>query len=128
MYPGTVTCLQFQLKRRLKEVGVKSHQFIKTIEALQSLVGIIAVISHQPTHHRPVLLLYMGIIILLVGARAGEFNAFPLAVVVEPMVYELRAIIRVQTQPKFTTNRAARGQILEISALNEIKVEAEGSM
>jgi hypothetical protein len=42
----------------------------------------------------------VSIVIFLVGAGTGEFNAIPLAVVVEPIVYEFTPIIRVQAEER----------------------------
>jgi hypothetical protein len=43
----------------------------------------------------PVLLLDVGVVILLVGAAPGELDALGLAVPVEMVVDELRAVVRV---------------------------------
>jgi len=42
----------------------------------------------------------MGIVILLIGTGTGELNTFPLAEAVEPIVYELTPIIRVQSEER----------------------------
>ena len=100
MYSSAVACLKLQLERRLKEVDLETYEVIQVIETLKSCMGVIAAISHQPTHYWPVLLLNVRIVVFLVGAGTGEFNAIPRAVVVEPVVYEFTPIIRVQAEER----------------------------
>ena len=50
------------------------------------------------TNHRPVLLFDMGLVILLVGSRAGKGDLFALAVAQKGLVDELAAVVLIQSQ------------------------------
>lgn len=81
--PGPVSGLVLELHGGLKEVTVEAGQAIDPVELLQGSPGGVAVIPDEPAHHRPVLLLHVGAVVLLVRPGAGEGDALPLAVGIE---------------------------------------------
>ena len=90
--------LLLELHGGLEEVHVASHQSIYAVQLLQRLFAVVPVVPDEPSHHGPVLLLDVGAVVLLVGPGAGEGDPLPLAIGVQPMVYELAAVVRVQAQ------------------------------
>jgi hypothetical protein len=88
----------YQLHRRLEEVHIQPEDGVDAIQRLQGCSGTVPVVAHQPSYHRPVLLLYMATIVFLVRARPGEGDIFSLAVGIEMVVDELPAVVRVHPQ------------------------------
>ena len=90
--------LRRELHCRLKEVHVQPSAAVEPLQTLQGGPGGVAVISHETTHHVAVLLLDVTAIVLLVGTRAGEGDLLLTAVVVEVLVDEFAAVVRVDTE------------------------------
>ena len=86
MHLGAMPGLGYQLHHRLEEVNIETQTVINYVQALQGSPGAVAIIAHHPPHHRPVLLLHIAAIVLLVGARTGKGNSFPLAVAIQALV------------------------------------------
>ena len=95
---GTLAMLFLELHHRLEEVHVALYQGVESVQLGESLLGLVAVIGHQSSNYRPVLLLHMGIVFLLAGSGAGEGDALLLTVGKEVVVDELAAVVRVQPQ------------------------------
>jgi hypothetical protein len=71
---------------------------VEPIEAFEGSFGGIPVVTHETAHHIPIFLLHVTTIILLVGAGPGEGNFLVLAILIEALVDEFAAIIRVHTK------------------------------
>ena len=93
---GPMAGLKLKLHGRLEEVHVLAQQAVDPLESLQGSLGGVAVITHEPPDYRPVLLLYMGVVVLLVGPRAREIDLVTLAIGVKVVVDELSSVVRVQ--------------------------------
>jgi hypothetical protein len=92
---GTVPGLRHKLHSWLKEVNVQPNQIIDSPQALERSFRGIPVVSHQAAYHITILLLNVTAIILLVGTRPREGDLLITAIVVEAVVNELAAVVRV---------------------------------
>lgn len=61
----------------LEAVDVQPDQLMEVLQCLQGCFGLEAVIAHQPSHHGPVLLFHVRLVVLLVGPGAGEGGPCP---------------------------------------------------
>ena len=87
-----------QLHGWLEEVRVKADAMVEPIQPLEGNFGGISIIAHNAAHHIPILLLHMAAIILLVGPGPCEGNLIVPAILVEALVDELAAIVRVYAE------------------------------
>jgi len=87
-----------QAHRGLKEVHPEAQLVaVEGVDGFQGLRGIVAVPAQELAHMGPVLLLDVGIVVLLIGAAAGELDGGGLLAVLDQMVVEeLAAVIGVQ--------------------------------
>jgi len=90
--------LLYQLHHWLEEVDVETSEIINAIESFHGSSRVISVIANKSPYHRPVFLLHMTAIVLLIGAGASEDNPLPSAIIIEMVVNELTAIVRVQAE------------------------------
>jgi hypothetical protein len=67
---------------------------MKRLPKLQLFWSLEAIIADQMTHHRPVLLLDVRLVVFLVRAGASESHLFILTVVVQDVIDELAVIAR----------------------------------
>ena len=75
------------------EIRGVPHEAIDARELSIGGLGGVAIIADQGPDDRPVLLLDMGAVIFLVGPTAGKGDRMALAVVIEPLVDELGAVV-----------------------------------
>ena len=93
-----MTLLLLELHHRLEEVHVEPRQTVDSLQLLQSLFAAVPFVADEPPHHQPVLLLDVGSVVLLVGPGTSEPDPLPSAAVVQLVVGELAAVVRVDPQ------------------------------
>jgi hypothetical protein len=97
---GTVPGLRYKFHSWLKEVDVQSSQIIYSPQTFKRGFRGIPVVSHKAAYHIAILLLNMTAIILFVGTRPGEDDLLILTIVIETVVNELPAVIRVYAKKR----------------------------
>jgi hypothetical protein len=98
MDSGTIPGLGHKLHSRLKEIDIQPNQIIYSPQTFKGGFRGIPVVSHKTTYYIPILLLNMTAIILLVGTRPGEGDPLITAILIEALVNELAAVVRVYAQ------------------------------
>ena len=94
----TVPGLGHKFHGWLKEVNEQPNQIIYPPQTFKSGFRGIPVVSHKAAYHVAIFLLNMTAIILLVGTRPREDDFLITAIVVETLVNELAAVVRVYAQ------------------------------
>lgn len=96
--PRAVACLLGQLERRLEEVHVQPHGAVQLGKRLPGDRPRVAVVAHEPTHHRAVLLLDPRLVVLAVGPGTGELDAAVLAVRGQRLVEKRRVVVGIDAR------------------------------
>ncbi|MFL9912922.1 hypothetical protein PQR75_44330 [Paraburkholderia fungorum] len=94
--PRPVAGLRLQLERRLEIVDVQPRDPVQRRQRFRVIQAPQLAIAHQPPHDRTVLLLDPGLVVLLVGTRAGQFDTRVLAEVEHGFVHEGGVVIAVE--------------------------------
>jgi hypothetical protein len=92
---STVSGLGHKLHGRLEEVDVQPNQIIYPPQTFKPCFRGIPIVPHQAAHHIAILLFDMTAIVLLIGTRPGEGDLLITTVVVEALIDELAAVVRV---------------------------------
>jgi hypothetical protein len=86
-----------QFGNRLEEVGIETKKGIELVEKEEFVFGLIARVSNRFSHHGPVLLFDITVIILLGRSRPGEGDLFFLTVPNELVIDEFSSIVRINS-------------------------------
>lgn len=92
-----IPMLLCQLERRLKEVHEQARRGIQRRQQPRRGDTLQALIAHGPTDDRAVLLLDPGLIVLPIGAAAGEPYSRLQAVVADGLVDKHGVVVRVES-------------------------------
>ena len=82
-----------ELEDRLEKIDIQAQVGVNVLQQGVLFTAFHPVIADDMTHHGPILLLDMRLIILLVGARACEGDLLIQTIVIEQIVDEFTAII-----------------------------------
>jgi hypothetical protein len=82
---------------RLEEVRIEAKKGIELVEKNEFVFSLIAKIANRFSHHGPVLLFHITVIVLFERSRPGEGDLFFLTVPNELMVDELSSIVRIDS-------------------------------
>lgn len=95
-HAGTVACLGGELPHRLKEVPVETQDLVDGGEMdVRSMTGV-PIVTNEPAHDGPILLLGVGLVVLAPGSAAGEVDAFLMAPWDEQVIEKLAAIVGME--------------------------------
>jgi hypothetical protein len=89
-----------ELHHRLEEVGVEPESLIELLEKCKLPGVVIAVVADGSADDGVVLLFDKAVVVLAIGAAAGEGNRVELTVAAQFVVDELTAIVRVDPQKR----------------------------
>src|SRR5437870_13208346 len=87
-----ISFLAFEFHHRLKVVGVESQVTIEFVDQSQLLSSHQSLIADVPSHNRVVLLLHKTVVILAIGPRPPEGDAFMLTILEQVIMDELRTM------------------------------------
>ena len=97
-HPAPLADLLLEFLGGQEEVHVRAQESVKLVEYFQLRLRVVAGVARKPTHHQVVLLLHEAVVVLAQRPRAGKGDLFLLAVTVQLVVDEFRAVVRVQSQ------------------------------
>src|ERR1035438_9634805 len=88
--------LRLQLKGWLEEVDVKTGRFVESPQRRGFTEALQPAITNQLANNRPVLLFNPCLVVLSIGAAAGEDNALLLAIVPQRVVHECAVVVCIK--------------------------------
>lgn len=86
-----------QFGNRLEEVSIETKKGIELVEKEEFVFGLIATIANRFSHHSPVLLFDITVIILFRRSRPGEGDLFFLTVPNELVIDEFSSIVGIDS-------------------------------
>src|ERR1019366_5108351 len=90
--------LRFQLKGWLEEVDVETGRFVESTQCRGFTEAFQPPITNQLANNRPVLLFDPCLVVLSIGAAAGEDDALLLAIVPQRVVHECAVVVCIKTE------------------------------
>src|ERR1035441_10775927 len=90
--------LRFQLKGWLEEVDVETGRFVESTQCRGFTEAFQPAITNQLANNRPVLLFDPCLVVLSIGAAAGEDDALLLAIVPQRVVHECAVVVCIKTE------------------------------
>src|ERR1035441_3019526 len=90
--------LRLQLKGRLEEVDVETGRFVESPQCRGFTKAFQPPITNQLANNRPVLLFDPCLVVLSIGAAAGEDDALLLAIVPQRVVHECAVVVCIKTE------------------------------
>src|SRR5438874_1434605 len=91
-----VTHLSGQLERGLEEIHEQPHRGIQARQRRRGFQTLEPPIANRATHDRAILLLHPGLVILAIGAAAGELDPDLLAIISNGLVHEHAVVVGVE--------------------------------
>src|ERR1017187_2295199 len=90
--------LRLQLKGWLEEVDVKTGRFVESPQRRGFTEALQPAITNQLANNRPVLLFNPCLVVLSIGAAAGEDNALLLAILPKSIVHKCAVVICIKPE------------------------------